>query len=387
MSETSRMFFTFRICEVCDRRFVTDTGFDSHLTKHNSTTEQGPAAELRPDPGSQDRDVNRGPGLERHQSRDDADDQGEELPLPAGAETLQGSPGVANLGKSSADQLIKDKQDVRQIIDKHRHDATRPGIELQDNLITSSSETAEPGDRDAAGSVEVKRSPTSGNPDRDQQDEREAVNDSGGSRFECRSCKEDFSSRSLLKEHTRNCKMMFKPKCNFCGETFDLNIRLYRHHLLKHGEQLGDPNQNGNQSQNSDKARTGQTTLSRQQQQYTCSICNKGFAKNFDYKLHNIKVHGKNELEQCSERQKDFVTQRILDVHTRSGHPDMKAFKCFLCPKSYTQKNGLKYHIDSFHKRLRPYKCDICYAAFTLDGGLKRHLKHNHDSHFKFKRS
>ena len=101
---------------MCDRRFVTDTGFDSHLTKHNSPTEHGPAAELRPDPGSQDRDVNRGPGLGRRQSRDEADAQGEELPLPAGAETLQGSPGVANLDKSSADQLIKDKQDVRQII-------------------------------------------------------------------------------------------------------------------------------------------------------------------------------------------------------------------------------------------------------------------------------
>ena len=88
-SDISKMFYAFKICNVCDRRFLTDKGFDSHLTKHRNATGESLPAELKTNPGSQDWDVNPEPSKVGHEARAEADDQGAKGPVVAATETRQ----------------------------------------------------------------------------------------------------------------------------------------------------------------------------------------------------------------------------------------------------------------------------------------------------------
>ena len=384
------MFFTFKICQVCDRRFLTDTGFDSHLTKHSNGTGQSPPAELKPDPGSQDLDVNPEPPKDGHQPRAEADGQGEKGPTPAGIGTRQKPTVGSNSSNLSAEELIPDpllarhQKQTRAAKIGAKATTTGPGIVLQDSHITSSTETTEPEDSAGKGPAEVRRRPKPGNPESDQTNEREAVDDSGfaslnGSRFKCRSCKKDFSSRSLLKDHTNgNCKVKKKLKCKFCRATFDLNIRLACHVRLVHGKKLGSPNQDLSRTRNRDEAGAGWPTLSGQHK-LVCLACNKSFDKIFDFKLHNVRAHGTSELEECNKCQKYFLTKLALDLHDRNVHLGIKSFQCHLCPKKYSMNQGLLRHISSFHQKLRPFKCKICDVTFTQKAVMTSHVKKRHE--------
>ncbi|CAB3359973.1 Hypothetical predicted protein [Cloeon dipterum] len=144
---------------------------------------------------------------------------------------------------------------------------------------------------------------------------------------------------------------------------------------------------------------------------FTCSICQKSFAKRKLFQIHRIQDHSwKFECEVCKEHfldeesvrshqvssshegvinlddKIDELDDEILDpldflsVET-SVDPNSAEDQVFVCPAcqvSFMSADLLLAHMKSEHEGLKPFKCSQCVKAFAFPKSLARHLELSH---------
>ncbi|XP_065370448.1 zinc finger protein 93-like isoform X4 [Calliphora vicina] len=134
-----------------------------------------------------------------------------------------------------------------------------------------------------------------------------------------------------------------------------------------------------------------------------CSICNKNFYTENNFKYHLSKVHQVGEFSfQCDQCGKKLVSKSALQCHTQrvhSGkkypcefcgklfaipselrihtlvHTAEKPHVCELCGKGFRLRNNLGLHVTRMHTKIRAFKCTMCPKDFLKNGDLKDHIK------------
>lgn len=384
------MLFTFKICQECNRRFLTDTAYKSHLSKHNSgNLDQGSSLvktfeiELQTCSASSDQDVKAGPlqsGLPplvtnagREKVEPDANENRQES-VEAVKDVSPLFTRAEDENKLSSEKCIQEKLMFQKLFEELKHLSCTINCDIDEATckdlqdLTSISGVAHSGKNETNGRTRSKRTRkrqkrlASGSPGNDQQNDPGVVESADDPRLKCQSCNEMLAPGSLLAHHSGDCQGKVKPKCKFCGEAFDFAVRLAHHVRLKHKEQVSS-------------------------RQPTCSLCKKNYKRISNLKSHIINDHGKDQLEHCDECKRTFCDKSRLEKHKKVTHqrikvdqPKVKAFQCHLCPNNYSQKQGLKFHLSSFHEQLRPYKCKVCDASYAHPGSLTIHFRNKHDN-------
>ena len=268
----------------------------------------------------------------------------------------------------------------------------------------------------------------------------------GDSPFECKTCGRKFSKRQSLRDHTlrlgcqNNLKLCAKRRlrttCQICFKRYDTKGKLEAHakthipkthacngcrkqftsdnpeewpeHVAKHTEK-GEPS-------------PSLVFIAERSKPFTCTICDKGFARrkglishsvkhtnkgnevgivNPLYKCdpcdktfkrryllikHNVTTHGETppppdknkELLPCPECQEVFRGPRLLKMHQLSHLPADEVIKCKHCSKRFSQPNSLRAHILVVHMgegKTDRYQCPSCPARFSWHCDMKAHAK------------
>ncbi|XP_066461411.1 oocyte zinc finger protein XlCOF22-like [Eleutherodactylus coqui] len=107
---------------------------------------------------------------------------------------------------------------------------------------------------------------------------------------------------------------------------------------------------------------------------FSCSECGKGFTQKLDLIRHQI-THTGEKPYSCSECGKCFTSKAYLVVHERI-HTGEKPFSCSDCGKCFTRKTYLVLH-QRTHTGEKPFSCSECGKCFTQKSLYVRHQR-NH---------
>ena len=107
-----------------------------------------------------------------------------------------------------------------------------------------------------------------------------------------------------------------------------------------------------------------------EENQFSCSKCDKIFSKHEQLKRHN-KIH--TMKHSCSDCGKRFYDTTKLRIHERS-HTQEKPFNCDMCEKGFSDKGNMKRHEKSCAKE-KPFNCENCGKGFVDKRNMKKHDK------------
>ena len=105
---------------------------------------------------------------------------------------------------------------------------------------------------------------------------------------------------------------------------------------------------------------------------YTCSLCDKSFAKNYTMNSH-MQTHNREKPFKCILCSKPFALKGSLTRHIRI-HTGEKPFSCMICNKLFSQSNQLKSHMR-MHTGEKPFSCIICNKLFKHKNHVKTHMQ------------
>jgi len=103
---------------------------------------------------------------------------------------------------------------------------------------------------------------------------------------------------------------------------------------------------------------------------YNCSYCSEAFAQKSTLSRH-MRIHTTKTPYKCTECGKLFSYNRLLIVHMRV-HTREKPYKCEVCGKTFRQSSHLAHHAR-IHTGEKPYRCGVCGKCFTFNDNLIIH--------------
>lgn len=113
------------------------------------------------------------------------------------------------------------------------------------------------------------------------------------------------------------------------------------------------------------------------EESYSCSICNKSFAKKCYLRNHTAAVHSASFYE-CSYCGKTLKGKCSLKTHVLYMHTDVPQLECTICNYTTKHPNVLKDHIAN-HTSLAIYSCDKCDFTTKHKKSLKGHCDTFHN--------
>ncbi|KAI8127113.1 Zinc finger protein 208 [Lucilia cuprina] len=107
------------------------------------------------------------------------------------------------------------------------------------------------------------------------------------------------------------------------------------------------------------------------EKKYPCEFCGKLFAIPSELRIHTL-VHTAEKPHVCELCGKGFRLRNNLGLHVTRMHTKIRAFKCTMCPKDFLKNCDLKDHIKT-HLNIRDKICETCGKGFTNCHSLIRH--------------
>lgn len=175
--------------------------------------------------------------------------------------------------------------------------------------------------------------------------------------FACKHCDKRYTRIENLHQHTLLVHNVKPFKCTRCGESF-----MFRKNLTEHRQSHG--------SKRKKVTHNGEQAFG-----LKCSVCNKDFATDQNFKEHMLLMHANQSTRQCKLCDKKFTRQMYLERHMML-HSDEEPHKCSICAEKFLLRYQLREHM-AIHKG-REYNCLLCGKIFHFKTSLNRHLKvHN----------
>lgn len=219
--------------------------------------------------------------------------------------------------------------------------------------------------------------------------------------YDCKSCKKQFKSKSLLAKHELSHK---KLTCSFCDQIFK-GRRQLKSHLETHGfvcvtccEVFTD--------QSSCNLHRLQEHC---QKPLKCDKCVSSFTSRISLFKHQKDFHAEDEAEldapaayvndpthevkimlvcdKCNkvfDRKSGLVKHQLTcDRRNVNGNENEKGFQCNVCQKMFQNKYDMKVHTER-HSSTPKYPCSFegCSKKFFTKTDMKRHVKVSHEKQF-----
>ncbi|XP_067635781.1 zinc finger protein 62-like [Eurosta solidaginis] len=237
------------------------------------------------------------------------------------------------------------------------------------------------------------------------QEESVAEND-GDALVECKYCQKKVPARIIItheKRHGYRLNQLRKTICSFCSREFNSVSGVREHerkiHLCSERERKECPechkqvdvrNFNSHVAYVHKKERNlaceicgdlfkSSTLLSNHMQlhinrKHPCSICNKGFVRQCDLKVH-MRIHTGEEPFGCHICERRFKYKVQLNYHLQR-HAGIKR-KCNVCGKEFNHIKHLKNH--SYKHTGMPYRCTVCKYGCAQRDVFRTHILRMHD--------
>uniref|UniRef100_A0A336KRN5 CSON014194 protein n=2 Tax=Culicoides sonorensis TaxID=179676 RepID=A0A336KRN5_CULSO len=178
------------------------------------------------------------------------------------------------------------------------------------------------------------------------------------SRIVCTFCYKKFPSKSQANEHKKTHDTDPQIPCFECGK-----ICKGQSHLKKHMKE---------------HRRKPKSLPLKNDPNLSCKICQKTFAIPARLRIHEINVHGIGETSfVCLTCGKGFASNYDLKVHSKR-HSEEKPFECSECKMSFKRINNLKSHIENHHTENTEVKCPLCSSLLKTKRSLRKHAVNVH---------
>jgi len=186
--------------------------------------------------------------------------------------------------------------------------------------------------------------------------------------YQCHICKFVFARAAILGKHLADAHSETVYKCDICEATFG-DVRGKNHHMYNE-HQLD----------------------AFHQKCVWCPVCNQGFTRHYNLKVHMYKSHGKEFLEN------NFTPAELVALTTpapqngsgsamsksnliESHYFDLKngtqTLVCNVCKKKFIRKSDLYIHLDTDHGVIL-LSCKLCDEKFVDEGILRDHVAKSH---------
>lgn len=198
------------------------------------------------------------------------------------------------------------------------------------------------------------------------------ANDSKAS-YPCLRCKRVFARVTALQRHELTHLRGIVHVCDICGKRFGDRSQFSRHLALHNGRQYRC--ETCKKDFSSDVILRDHMKTHSDDRPLTCNICGKHFKWRNALRVHLNKHYG--SAFQCYVCGRSFTTKSYLMTHVEMHNgPRVKAFTCNFCDKAYFDKSALrKHHATHAENRIRPFACEICGKSFLANNNLQTHLK------------
>ncbi|ALC45743.1 CG18764, partial [Drosophila busckii] len=102
-----------------------------------------------------------------------------------------------------------------------------------------------------------------------------------------------------------------------------------------------------------------------------CEVCGRYFNDQSNFKLHMLRHTGIKNYD-CSQCDKLFYTEHLLQLHERIAHQGERPYSCKYCSKTFQSSTSRVIH-ERLHTNERPYSCEFCDKTFFSGSALNRH--------------
>lgn len=176
---------------------------------------------------------------------------------------------------------------------------------------------------------------------------------------QCATCLGKFSSKKMLEKHRREQhshkrkSSVYFPdeyECDVCNKIFDSKNRI-RQHLITH--------------------------VNEGRRKFLCVACGNQFCSKFGLSQHIRAIHDKEQRFQCVKCDRRFAHKHNLKTHM-NRHNGNRPYACNVCTKTFYDSSTLNVHTKSVHSKTNAYVCNICSKGFNRNGNLKIHLVKTH---------
>ena len=173
--------------------------------------------------------------------------------------------------------------------------------------------------------------------------------------YTCNTCKERFSSRASLTNHTKDFHSTDIFQCSECNKTCKTHKLLHLHRLRRHAE--------GGR-------------------EFLCSLCSKTFHVLKDLRRH-MQTHNPAGARECPVCHSKFKTDSTLRSHIKS-HSKGKPYDCSICLFPFSSLEALTSHLQSYHSiydvgsdfsETWNSKCVVCGQVFLRRSILAQHMR------------
>ena len=160
-------------------------------------------------------------------------------------------------------------------------------------------------------------------------------------KFPCPWCQEKFQQLKLFQAHVKEEHKDVEYKCQFCDRTFKTYGGKRKHEILHLPPR------------------------------HFCEYCEKGYHFLNELKEYR-RYHTKEDLEECDQCHKKFVSKRYLKKHMKSHENEGKRFKCDQCIRTCSSELNLKQHVRGAHGE---GFTALCGKKFDWPPKYQRHLR------------
>ena len=236
--------------------------------------------------------------------------------------------------------------------------------------------------------------------------------------FECDKCGKIFMHKLNLTSHLKRASCAAK-KCKSCDQVFDTDKGFSNHACSVHqqreitqseSDRLNQTDESGQMKSlgqlekedtnplrldlqddarfcsKSFQTKESVNKLSKQNKNFKCNSCGKGFSFKHNLKNHLQKVHSVKGLAKCDVCEEEFNHYKDLLKHKKMLHPKIEKlgsnvhakagnYVCNICDANFKSKTGHRYHIKTLHNTIKNFECKDCGQKFAQTHILDNHLK------------